>query len=145
MRRSLSDTDQNEEITKMLASRQKSWGNMTLYFGCRRYDLDYIYKDELVKAKLSGALTDVHVAFSREPCKPKVRVVESYNYTTWWLAFSREPGKNLVRRLKAITWCALAFSREPGRPMMVRMVEGHHMASPLLLCALVCMIRICLH
>ena len=73
MRRSLSDTDKNEEITKMLASKQKSWGNMSLYFGCRRHDLDYIFKDELMKAKVSGALSDVHVAFSREPGRPKVR------------------------------------------------------------------------
>ena len=72
MRRSLSDTDQNEELIKVIASKQKNLGEMTLYFGCRRHDLDHIYKDELGKAKVFGALTDVHVAFSREPGKPKV-------------------------------------------------------------------------
>ena len=73
MRRSLSDTDQNEELAKVIASKQKNLGNMTLYFGCRRHDLDHIYKDELVKARVFGALTDVHVAYSRDPPKPKVR------------------------------------------------------------------------
>ena len=72
MRRSLSDTDDMEVRARILAAKQKMWGNMTLYFGCRRSDLDYIYKDELMRAKVSGALTDVHVAFSREPKKPKV-------------------------------------------------------------------------
>lgn len=61
----------------MLASKQKSWGNMSLYFGCRRHDLDYIYKDELMKAKVSGALSDVYVAFSREPGMPKVNLEKS--------------------------------------------------------------------
>ncbi len=76
MRRSLSDTDQNEELAKVIASKQKNLGDMTLYFGCRRHDLDHIYKDELVKAKVFGALNEVHVAFSREPGKPKVRSYE---------------------------------------------------------------------
>lgn len=72
MKKSLSDNDDNEVLARVLAAKQKSWGNMTLYFGCRRHDLDYIYKDELMRAKVAGALTDVHVAFSRDLKKPKV-------------------------------------------------------------------------
>ncbi len=56
----------------MLNAQQKLWGNSSLYFGCRRSDLDFIYKDELKRAKVSNALNDVHVAFSREPGKTKV-------------------------------------------------------------------------
>ena len=73
MRRSLSDTDNADDIAKMLAAKQKAWGSFSLYFGCRRSNVDYIYKEELKKAQVSGALTELHVAFSREPNKPKVR------------------------------------------------------------------------
>ena len=76
MRRSLSDTDNTDDIAKMLAAKQKAWGNLTLYFGCRRSNVDYIYKEDMKKAQVSGALTEVHVAFSREPNKPKVRRLE---------------------------------------------------------------------
>ena len=58
----------------MLAAKQKAWGSMSLYFGCRRSNVDYIYKDEMKKAQVSGAITDLHVAFSREPNKPKVHI-----------------------------------------------------------------------
>lgn len=75
MKRSLSDTDDKEIIAKIREAQEKQWGNMTLYFGCRRSNLDYIYKDELMRAKVCGALTDVHVAFSREPDKPKVCII----------------------------------------------------------------------
>ena len=72
MRRSVSDADNTDEIAKMLAAKQKSLGNMSLYFGCRRSDMDHIYRDEMKKAQVLGALTDVHVALSREPERPKV-------------------------------------------------------------------------
>lgn len=74
MKRSLSDTDDTDMLAKIQAARQKMWGSMILYFGCRRADLDYIYKDELMRAKVEGALTDVHVAFSRDPKRQKVCV-----------------------------------------------------------------------
>ena len=45
---------------------------MELYFGCRRSNMDHIYKEELKKAHVSGALTEVHVSLSREPGQPKV-------------------------------------------------------------------------
>ena len=77
MKRSLSDHENAEVVAKILAAKQRSWGNMTLYFGCRRSDLDHIYKDELNRAKVAGALTDVHVAFSRDPKQPKV----NYSYS----------------------------------------------------------------
>lgn len=36
-----------------------------LYFGCRRPDVDYLYREELLAAERSGALTTVRTAFSR--------------------------------------------------------------------------------
>ena len=72
MRRSASDAGISEEIAKILVEKRKAWGSMTLYFGCRCSTLDHIYKEEMKKAKVSGALSDVHVALSREPGKPKV-------------------------------------------------------------------------
>ena len=75
MRRSASDAEDTEKLSKVLASRQKQWGTMALYFGCRRSDMDYIYKEELKKAQVTGALSEVHVALSREPGQPKVSKV----------------------------------------------------------------------
>lgn len=72
MRRSASDESQSKHIADLLAARQQMWGEMSLYFGCRQSDLDHIYRDEIAKAQLSGALTDVHIGFSREPGRPKV-------------------------------------------------------------------------
>jgi NADPH-ferrihemoprotein reductase len=47
-------------------SRGEAIGPAVLYFGCRRRDHDYIYKEELEFAVASGALTALNVAFSRE-------------------------------------------------------------------------------
>jgi len=43
-----------------------SAGRNTLFFGCRRRDEDYIYKDELEAYEKSGTITKLHTAFSRE-------------------------------------------------------------------------------
>ena len=50
-----------------------AWGEMVLLFGCRSSAHDFIYKDEIATAREAGALTDVWVAHSREPNKPKVK------------------------------------------------------------------------
>lgn len=44
-------------------------GPATLFFGCRRADQDYIYREELEAAAAGGALTALHVAFSRATAK----------------------------------------------------------------------------
>ncbi len=72
IRRSASDAGDKEELAKMLAAKKTAWGSIMLYFGCRRSNLDYIYREELMKAHISGALTKVNVALSREPNHPKV-------------------------------------------------------------------------
>ena len=72
MRRSVSDAADNHTMAQMIAEKEKAWGAMELYFGCRTSDMDHIYKDEMSKARISGALTEVHVALSRQPGQPKV-------------------------------------------------------------------------
>jgi sulfite reductase alpha subunit-like flavoprotein len=37
-----------------------------LYFGCRKRDSDYIYKEDIMKFKEEGFITHLHEAFSRE-------------------------------------------------------------------------------
>lgn len=58
---------------KLLNPSAGKWGSMSLFFGCRNSTQDYIYKDEMEKAKGQGALTEIHLALSREPQQPKVR------------------------------------------------------------------------
>jgi NADPH-ferrihemoprotein reductase len=50
---------------------------MDLFYGCRRSDWDFLYKEEWesYKKELDGKFR-MHVAFSREPGKPKKYVQE---------------------------------------------------------------------
>lgn len=104
MKRSLSDHENAEMVAKILAAKQKSWGDMTLYFGCRRSDLDHIYKDELNRAKVAGALTDVHVAFSRDLKQPKVNV-----YRQLFITFA--PGHRILSVFSSEDggWCLVLY------------------------------------
>ena len=74
-RQSVSDAADNHTMTQM-TEKEKAWGIMELYFGCRNADVDYIYRDEISKAHISGALTEVHVALSRQSGQPKA--------CKWW-------------------------------------------------------------
>ena len=45
---------------------------MSMYFGCRRSDRDFLYQHEMNVAKKDGVLKDVRLALSREPGLSKV-------------------------------------------------------------------------
>ncbi|XP_045629328.1 nitric oxide synthase, inducible isoform X1 [Ursus americanus] len=49
-------------------------GRMTLVFGCRRPDEDHLYREEMLEMAQNGVLHEVHTAYSRLPCQPKVYV-----------------------------------------------------------------------
>lgn len=45
---------------------EKKYGHWRLYFGCRKSDVDYLYREELENAEKDGILDQLHCAFSRE-------------------------------------------------------------------------------
>ena len=49
-----------------LLDQDNPYGEMTLYFGCRGKDWDYLYKEELSKHHEDKNIENYHVAFSRE-------------------------------------------------------------------------------
>lgn len=51
---------------------RKSWGDIYLYFGCRRSGIDNIYRKELEQAQAEGVIKKVYIALSRQPDQPKV-------------------------------------------------------------------------
>lgn len=71
--RSASDGSEVKHLANLVSARQSRWGTLSLYFGCRKSDTDYIYREEIKRAQLTGAITDVNVALSREPGMSKVR------------------------------------------------------------------------
>jgi len=48
-------------------------GDTILFFGCRHPLKDNIYKEEMKEALQKRGLTQLHVAYSRQEFKPKVR------------------------------------------------------------------------
>lgn len=49
-------------------------GATLLFFGCRRPDQDYLYREELESYAQDGTLAGLYVAFSRQPDQPKTYV-----------------------------------------------------------------------
>lgn len=63
---------------------EKVLGDISMFFGCRHPNLDNIYAEEKQKAISDGALKQVHIAYSREPGKPKVGPILPHIMLTCW-------------------------------------------------------------
>jgi len=76
---------EREHILKKLGPERL--GPAVLFFGCRNRNEDYLYRDELAGHLASGALSKLHVAFSREgPQKVYVQdVIWEQRETVWKL------------------------------------------------------------
>lgn len=61
MKQSKDDHEVEEEKTKLV------WGDVELFFGCRRRREDFLFEEELNAFERSGVLSSLQVSFSREP------------------------------------------------------------------------------
>lgn len=65
--RSVSDAKDLRALARKAAKmKDRDFGKAIIYFGCRNSRMDHIYKEELEKCKMAGALDEVYVAFSRD-------------------------------------------------------------------------------
>lgn len=63
----------------------KEIGPTVLYFGCRRRQEDFIYKDDLERWLAEGSLTELHVAYSRDQAnKVYVQMLLKENTKSTW-------------------------------------------------------------
>eukprot|EP01006_Ploeotia_vitrea_P057942 TRINITY_DN68505_c0_g1_i1.p1 TRINITY_DN68505_c0_g1~~TRINITY_DN68505_c0_g1_i1.p1 ORF type:complete len:692 (-),score=387.30 TRINITY_DN68505_c0_g1_i1:64-1905(-) len=56
-----------QEASYLKRERDTQVGELTLFFGCRYSDQDWIYRDEMEQWQREGVLTNLITAFSREP------------------------------------------------------------------------------
>jgi len=55
-----------EFSNESVAGEEDQYGPMTLYFGCKARNWDYLYKEELLRYHDEKLIENYHVAFSRE-------------------------------------------------------------------------------
>ena len=63
-----------QEREYLLKSKKDELGECMLFFGCRKEEHDYIYRDEMEKALSENVISSLNVAFSRDDPKKKVYV-----------------------------------------------------------------------
>ncbi len=76
------------------------WGKLYLYFGCRQSKLDELYSNELEQLVKEKVITNLYLAFSREPSKRKV------NWFSFWMIIIISRRKTKKRKHSKIGLCA---------------------------------------
>lgn len=68
------EDEEKEPESKDIKSLPRQLGAMSLYFGCRQKNADWIYREEMQTAVTDAVLNDLVLAFSREHGEKKVYV-----------------------------------------------------------------------
>ena len=62
------------DLNSLSPFRSRLSGPIWLFFGCRRRDQDWLYREEMEGYLKTGVLSELHTAFSRDDPKRKVYV-----------------------------------------------------------------------
>jgi len=108
----------DEKAHLVTAGIENPYGDLTLYFGCRGHEWDYLYKEEFNAHHAAGLLKDLHCAFSRDQ--------ENKIYVQDLILRNKDKMCEILFELNGIFY--ICGSTAMGKAVMARLVElaaGH--------------------
>ncbi|KAJ1607765.1 pyruvate:ferredoxin oxidoreductase/NADPH-cytochrome P450 reductase PNO [Cryptosporidium canis] len=106
-------------------------GPVILYFGCRYYDMDYLYRQELEDYVKEGIISSLNIAFSRDPKGYKVSDNKNIKYGQkmyvqhLMLENSEEIYENLVERCGYFYLCGTKQVPIDIRKAIIQIIIKH--------------------
>ncbi|KAF7456279.1 putative pyruvate:ferredoxin oxidoreductase/NADPH-cytochrome P450 [Cryptosporidium felis] len=106
-------------------------GPVILYFGCRFYDMDYLYRQELEEFVREGVISSLNIAFSRDPKGYKTSSCQSIRYGQkmyvqhLMLENSLEIYENLVEKSGFFYLCGTKQVPIDIRKAMIQIIARH--------------------
>ncbi|TRY52171.1 Pyruvate:ferredoxin oxidoreductase/NADPH-cytochrome P450 reductase PNO [Cryptosporidium tyzzeri] len=106
-------------------------GPVILYFGCRYYDNDYLYREELENYVKEGVITSLNIAFSRDPKGYKTSNCENIRYAQkmyvqhLMLENSQEIYENMIEKCGYFYLCGTKQVPIDIRKAMIQIIIRH--------------------
>jgi len=109
----------DEKAHLITAGIENPYGDLTLYFGCKGHEWDYLYKQEFGAHHAAGLLKDLHCAFSRDQ--------EHKIYVQDLILKNKDKMCEVLFELNGVFY--ICGSTAMGKAVMARLVElaaGHY-------------------